>query len=184
MILCPNCLHKEIVGAVFCSECGAQLIFPEGVPTTSIKSGSSKVATAGLSVGLPGAGMLADSPLSSIDAPAALNILSAGAVLPLYVLDDVTLGRVSDGQPIVPDIDLTPFKAYEAGVSRIHASLHVSEGSLTITDLGSANGTRVNGRQVTSHIPYPVQHGDILTLGKFKIQVLLHTQNQGSVDQQ
>jgi pSer/pThr/pTyr-binding forkhead associated (FHA) protein len=42
-----------------------------------------------------------------------------------------------------------------------------------ITDLGSANGTRVNGMQITSHIPYPVKHGDILTLGKFKIQILL-----------
>jgi hypothetical protein len=26
MIVCPNCQHKELPGALFCSECGAQLI--------------------------------------------------------------------------------------------------------------------------------------------------------------
>jgi pSer/pThr/pTyr-binding forkhead associated (FHA) protein len=93
--------------------------------------------------------------------------------LPLAGQDEVTLGRVSEGQPVVPDIDLTPYKAYEDGVSRMHASIRIIEDQVLITDLGSANGTRVNGMQITSHIPYPVKHGDILTLGKFKIQILL-----------
>ncbi len=26
MIICPNCQHKEMSGAVYCSKCGAQLI--------------------------------------------------------------------------------------------------------------------------------------------------------------
>jgi pSer/pThr/pTyr-binding forkhead associated (FHA) protein len=47
------------------------------------------------------------------------------------------------------------------------------EDLVVVTDLGSANGTRVNGMQITPHIPYPIKHGDILSLGKFKIQLLL-----------
>ncbi len=27
MIVCPNCKHQELDGSLFCSECGAQLVF-------------------------------------------------------------------------------------------------------------------------------------------------------------
>ena len=30
MIICPNCQHKNVTGAMFCAECGAQL---DGVDT-------------------------------------------------------------------------------------------------------------------------------------------------------
>jgi hypothetical protein len=174
MILCPNCAHKEMVGVVFCSECGAQLIFADGAPTLNIRP-----TTAGFSAPRAAPASAVQTPVeeeaarSAAAADIAINIISAGKVLPLAGAEETTLGRVSEGQPIVPDIDLTPYRAYEAGVSRMHASLSVTEDGVMVTDLGSANGTRVNGRQITSHIPYPVKHGDILTLGKFKIQVLL-----------
>lgn len=171
MIVCPNCMHKEMVGAIFCNECGAQLIFSEGVTTTTIKPGTAgynRVSAAAYAEGETSFPPQSASDVTSVS----LNILAAGRMIPLNMVDEITLGRVSEGQPVVPDIDLTPYKAYEAGVSRMHASIRLMENSLTVTDLGSANGTRVNGQQITSHIPYPVKHGDILTLGKFKIQVL------------
>jgi hypothetical protein len=170
-----------MTGALFCSECGAQLIFPNGVPTSSIKSGATggtkastvDVITAGLGSLEPPDLNEEISPLTNQDAPLAINILSTGDTLFIKNLEEVILGRVSEGQPVVPDIDLTPYRAYEAGVSRMHASIRLQDNKLTVTDLGSANGTRINGRQVTSHIPYPLKHGDILTLGKFKIQTLM-----------
>ncbi len=168
MILCPNCLHKEMVGAMFCSECGAQLIFPTGVPTGAIRA-----TTAGLKpppeAFPPNPPPLAQAGASQIN----LNLISTGDIFPVNLQKEVTLGRVSEGQPVIPDIDLTPYKAYEAGVSRMHASLKLIDEQVMITDLGSANGTRINGRQISAHIPYPIRHGDILTLGKFKIQILL-----------
>jgi hypothetical protein len=168
MILCQNCLHKEMLGAMFCSECGAQLIYATGVPTSGINATTSNLKEQESS--LKGAPPL---PGTFPDAWVSLNIISTGDVLPLAGQEEVTLGRVSEGQPVVPDIDLTPYKAYEAGVSRMHASVRMVEDQVLITDLGSANGTRVNGMQITPHIPYPIKHGDILTLGKFKIQILL-----------
>lgn len=167
MILCQNCLHKEMLGAMFCSECGAQLIYATGVPTSGIRETTSHLRSK--EVGLKGPPL----PVAFPDALVSLNIISSGDVLPLVGQEEVTLGRVSEGQPVVPDIDLTPYKAYEAGVSRMHASIRMVEDQVLITDLGSANGTRVNGLQITPHIPYPMKHGDILTLGKFKIQILL-----------
>jgi hypothetical protein len=167
MILCQNCLHKEMLGAMFCSECGAQLIYATGVPTSGIRETTSHLRSKEVSLKGP------PLPVAFPDALVSLNIISSGDVLPLVGQEEVTLGRVSEGQPVVPDIDLTPYKAYEAGVSRMHASIRMVEDQVLITDLGSANGTRVNGLQITPHIPYPMKHGDILTLGKFKIQILL-----------
>jgi len=171
MILCPNCLHKELVGAIFCNECGAQLVFSEGVPTGAIRSPSK-----GLSDNRSpekANDNAAPPPASILEAKVSLNIVNSGEILPLKSQKEITLGRVSGGQTVIPDIDLTPYKAYEGGVSRMHASIRISNNEVSITDLGSANGTRINGRKITSHISYPIKHGDILTLGKFKIQVLL-----------
>jgi len=36
MIICPNCQHEEMVGSLFCNECGTQLVFPDGIATAAI----------------------------------------------------------------------------------------------------------------------------------------------------
>lgn len=74
-----------------------------------------------------------------------------------------TVGRV--------DIDLSPYQAYEAGVSRHHVSIFVGENLVTATDLGSTNGTRLNGELLPRFIPEGLKDGDILTLGKLKLEV-------------
>lgn len=102
-----------------------------------------------------------------------LNLLDSQTVLPVPSQKEFTLGRVSEGQPVAPDIDLAPFQAYEAGVSRLHAALQIAGEQAIVKDLGSANGTRLNGKRIPANIPFPVVDGDILTLGKFKIQILI-----------
>ena len=179
MILCHNCLHKEKVGAIYCSECGAQLIFDEGVPTSGIQI--NKSVTQELTPLEPSTSFTypfaVDFPAGGSGVRVILNLVASGEMINLAASDEVTLGRVSEGQPIIPDIDLSPYKAYEAGVSRMHASIRIREGAVSITDLGSANGTRIIGRQISAHIPYPVKTGDILTLGKLKIQLLVETRS-------
>jgi hypothetical protein len=176
MILCPNCLHKEMLGAFFCSECGAQLVYTTGVTTSAIRStGGLRSSSANPSKPL----VQPPPPPGTTGAFVSLNIISSGDILPLTTTDEVTLGRASEGQPIVPDIDLTPYKAYESGVSRMHATIRVVEDQVMVTDLGSANGTNINGMKISAHIPYPVRHGDILTLGKFKIQILYRNPHSG-----
>ena len=36
MIICPNCQHKNVAGAMFCAECGAQLDGVETLVTQAI----------------------------------------------------------------------------------------------------------------------------------------------------
>ena len=48
-------------------------------------------------------------------------------------------------------------------VSRVHATLQRAAGGWLLTDLGSTNGTRVNGWRVRS--PVPVRAGDVVSFG-------------------
>lgn len=65
----------------------------------------------------------------------------------------LTIGRESKNDISVLDLN----------VSRIHAELRIEPpGVWVISDLGSTNGTFVNGREVLSH---PLSKGDLITLG-------------------
>ena len=56
----------------------------------------------------------------------------------------------------------------DTSVSRRHAQLSVTDGACTVTDLGSRNGTYVNGEQVDEA---PLNDGDRLVLGQFQLKV-------------
>lgn len=56
----------------------------------------------------------------------------------------------------------------QAAVSGQHAVLTLQDGQLQIEDLGSTNGTYVNGAAVQRQL---LADGDLLELGKFKIRV-------------
>jgi pSer/pThr/pTyr-binding forkhead associated (FHA) protein len=45
---------------------------------------------------------------------------------------------------------------------------------VTITDLGSSNGTYHAGKRIPPNVPYVLGHGDIVFLGKLRIQVLIY----------
>jgi pSer/pThr/pTyr-binding forkhead associated (FHA) protein len=175
MIVCPNCLHKEMVGAIFCAECGARLVNEEGIRTDNISVPSTKPHDAQPVIPV----YAQETAISPSDTLISLSIISSGEVIPLSGQKEITIGRYSEGQPIIPDIDLAQYKAFESGVSRMHASLRVVDDQVMAIDLGSANGTRINGMKIEPHTPYPLRHGDILTLGKFKIQVLLRKRSDG-----
>jgi len=170
MVICQNCLFKNMTGAVFCSECGSQLIRDESQKTGKVratngfKSGS-KSEAASDSVIFP------TTPYP--DAPVSLHILNSGVFLPIPNEEEVILGRASEGQSMVPDINLDPYRAFEAGVSRIHAAIRLVDDQVLITDLGSGNGTRINGNRIEPNIPHPLKNGDLLNLGKLKLQVMI-----------
>ncbi|WP_232542226.1 FHA domain-containing protein [Nocardia bovistercoris] len=56
---------------------------------------------------------------------------------------EILIGKRSVSQGVTPDIDLGLAPA-DAGVSRAHAMLRLTPTALTITDLGSTNGTSLN----------------------------------------
>jgi pSer/pThr/pTyr-binding forkhead associated (FHA) protein len=113
-------------------------------------------------------------PVEGSDAWANLHLMDTGQVLPLSSRNEFTMGRISEGQPIMPDIDLSPYQAYAAGVSRLHAVIKRSGSSVVFMDLGSANGTFLNGSRLAPNEEQSLHHGDIISLGKMRIQVLIN----------
>lgn len=170
MILCPNCQNHEVNGALFCSECGSQLVYSEALSTQSIyRPQSDTLAPAPAQNERPVAPIPANPPTGAF---LTLHVVDSGSILPLAGRTEYTLGRVAEGQPILPDVDLSAYEAYSQGVSRLHAALKVANQRVTVVDLGSSNGTRVNGQKISPNFDYPINHGDIIALGKLKIQVL------------
>ena len=167
MIICPNCQHKNVAGAMFCAECGAQL---GGIDTLITQAITNEQIAEDLNKKTATRPEPAATPTNSW---ISLHLMDSGKILPLASRNEFTLGRLSEGQPIMPDIDLTPYQAYASGVSRLHAVVKRDASRVLVMDLGSSNGTYVNGRRINPHVEEPLSHGDIVALGKLKIQVLL-----------
>lgn len=165
MVICPNCQHKEISGAIFCSKCGAQLV-DMNVATHKINTAERRAAE-----GITG-GLKSSSP-STLQSWLSLHIVESGQILPLADRTEFTLGRMAEGQPIVPDVDLSPYNAYANGVSRLHSAIKLVNNQAIIVDLGSSNGTYLNGTRLSPYVEMPVRDGDIAYLGKLKIQLLI-----------
>lgn len=50
-------------------------------------------------------------------------------------------------------------------ISRKHASIFMENSQVFVTDLGSSNGTYLNGILMKSHVPYRLNDGDLLQFG-------------------
>jgi hypothetical protein len=72
----------------------------------------------------------------------------------------IRMGRQSGNDVIVPDEQ----------VSRRHAEIEERNGALVVTDLGSSNGTFVNGTRITSQ--QPLRSGDTVQVGTTVLKVL------------
>lgn len=78
----------------------------------------------------------------------------------------IIIGRVTDDDDVQRiGLDLTPFDAYKHGVSRQHAAITHHEGSLYMEDLGSTNGTRINGFKLEPRRKYRIRDGDEVEIG-------------------
>jgi FOG: FHA domain len=104
----------------------------------------------------------------------ALIVVSRRRRIEVNLSDEVLIGRADPTRGIMPDVDLGPFGGYDAGVSRRHAILSYRDGTYRVEDLGSANGTFVNGRQIEPMRATPVQPGDELICGTLLLRLEGH----------
>jgi hypothetical protein len=168
VIICPSCKHTNLSGAVFCTECGTPLVDADYPVTHEVEA-----------VGPSGTAQISPPPLPAVPVGAVadnwvtLHLLDTGEVLPLADHNEFTMGRSSEGQPVVPDIDLTPYDAYGMGVSRLHAVIRRGISDVVLMDLDSSNGTFINGKRLTPNEEWPLSNGDVVALGRLKIQILL-----------
>lgn len=73
----------------------------------------------------------------------------------------LTIGRAPDNDIVLDDPQ----------VSRHHAQVVRRGDEISVEDLGSTNGTLVNGVRLAPHAPQPLRDGDELRLGKLALRV-------------
>ncbi|NTU83033.1 MAG: FHA domain-containing protein [Chloroflexales bacterium] len=154
MITCWHCEATLLDGTLFCDACGATLL--EGAPRriTPPLAGDEGYA-AGAGGGTP-----------------RLVLPAIGQSIPLPPRPELVIGRGGEPGP-APDVDLAPFRAVEAGVSRAHAVIDLAGPAPQIEDLDSTNGTYVNGRRIPPGRRVPVRQGDEIHLGQLAIRLEL-----------
>ncbi len=150
-ISCPRCGHHNVLGARFCSSCGASLDVAESHTTMSVtvpvESGMTDEVEVELDELPSGVGMLV-----------VTRGPNSGS---RYALDEpvVTAGRHPDSVIFLDDIT----------VSRRHAEVRRVDEGYQVTDVGSLNGTYLNRERVESGA---LADGDELQIGTFKLLFL------------
>lgn len=94
----------------------------------------------------------------------------------LELVGEVKLGRSDDASDVIV---FDPHDAQYLGVSRAHAILRPTKEQLYLVDLGSTNGTRLNGQVIGANIPYSVSNGDQIDLGR--MEFIIHIDSRPSV---
>jgi Tol biopolymer transport system component/Flp pilus assembly protein TadD len=98
--------------------------------------------------------MTSDSTLIEASLFPRLIVKTGGRVLrEIELRSELSIGRAEDNDLQLPD----------PKASRHHAQLIPEGGAFVLTDLGSANGTRVNGLRITE--PHRLAHGDRIAIG-------------------
>lgn len=156
MILCTHCSHPNREGSFFCEACGMPLGVAAAAATKRLDSAPLDMA-AKATWGTARFGE---------DAVIILRIRDVPDPIKLEHATQVILGRADSTSTSKPDVDLTPYNALEKGVSRTHAAIRRSDDNLTLTDLGSANGTHLNGQRLIPEQPRLLRDGDEIRLGK------------------
>lgn len=163
MKICPYCAHNNMEGIFFCEECG-QALYGSNVASTStrqLQGGTGEL------IGRNSWGTAR----FNRQAKVIVHIRDAVEPVVLTPQDEMILGRADPTSQNAPSLDLTPFGAQEKGVSRVHAAIRRGEDTLTLVDLGSVNGTHLNGQRLNPNQPRVLHDGDEIRLGKLVCHV-------------
>ncbi len=156
---CPECDRFHPQGSSKCPNCGTQLdltISRSDIATIDIPLPPQITLTEPVTA-LSNQGLVADFGTDSLQFP---------------IANRVYLGRDIPPKEYTSFIDLDPFGALTKGVSRLHALIERTEDfAYQVMDLGSTNGTFVNGEQLVPLNYTVLEQDDKVVLGHFSIIV-------------
>ncbi len=193
MTECQSCGRKHRPGRLFCTECGAYLatggsLQTDPLPEGELPSPESKASPwANLPIMEPYDTSPIPAPVSKVrrqppkvrDAdptlpgPLYVRIMSSGRKVRVSFVSEAYIGRLDADHDIFPDLDLTPDAKPEDGVSRRHCKVHRRGSVYMVEDVGSANGTFLNGLRLNPHLLHVLKDGDELQLGRIKLEIII-----------
>lgn len=185
---CPKCGHLNRAGILVCEKCGTLLIGDEQVGGTKRfeeQQAAASLTTVGAPTGITetneiitAAVITAGSNQFTDNMVLRLEIEGAPTPILLHPKFETSLGRRDPATGTMPDVDLSAYAGYRLGVSRKHAIIRLKNERLEIYDLGSSNGTSVNGTRLTPHQPQILRDGDEVLLGKMMVRVLFQMRSR------
>jgi hypothetical protein len=185
-LTCPKCGHVNRPGVLVCENCGTLMVNEEQSTGTKRfesdkqeseadpKRNTSIETTEMISVAMSTAGT------GTFSEGMVLRLEVEGAPTPILLSPqyETSIGRRDPATGTQPDVDLSAYSGYRLGVSRKHAIIRMNSEQLEVLDLGSSNGTSVNGSRLVAHLPHPLRDGDEMMLGKMIIRVLFQARNR------
>ncbi len=174
---CPTCGEINRVGSLICENCGSSLVGEQAIVGTKrfVRNAEGElVDDEGGKLSTDEVNALGSAGSAAFEEDMILRLEVEGAATPILVFPkgEIALGRRDPATGTMPDVDLTAFAAYRLGVSRKHAIIRQNQKKLEIYDLGSSNGTSVNGVKLASHQPHPLRDGDTIALGKMLMRAM------------
>jgi hypothetical protein len=92
-------------------------------------------------------------------------------VFEMAKVQELLIGRYDPSSQTSPQVDLTDYGAVDKGVSRKHAAIKRKSGVLNVVDMGSPNGTFLNGQRLIADQGRVVRDGDEIRLGNLVLTV-------------
>lgn len=96
-------------------------------------------------------------------------VWTVAGVLEMDANEAILVGRVPTADAIW--MNLSTYDAEQLGISRQHALIRPEDDGYMLRDLGSTNGTFLNGLALEAHRSYPLQHQDELRFGQLSMQI-------------
>ena len=155
-VYCTNCGHLNPEGANFCASCGAPL-------AASASERTMRMRPVDPQQDAPGSQDDVVVDLTAVTNSAGVLVVRSGATAGQRISLELPLTRL--GRHPQSDVSLD-----DITVSRRHAEIErLAEGGYEIRDVGSLNGTYVNGERVEKG---PLRNGDEVQIGKFRMVFL------------
>ncbi|HMQ51221.1 MAG TPA: FHA domain-containing protein [Anaerolineae bacterium] len=171
MVDCPFCRSEQVDNSIYCSECGHYLLDEGNLRKTE----QYDIETVLMAVG-PALGPGGDLSTRLVGATKVhLTFGTSGRQIELPLRKVLLVGRVDPALEVFPDIDVTLDGPEAKSVSRRHATIARQGDKIVVEDLGSVNGTLVNGRRLDPYLPSTLRDGDTLQLGKLQINVKIQS---------
>lgn len=146
---CPNCGRGNKPSARFCASCGAALPMVAPVATS--------------------APTVSHAPQPATLPPARFRVITPRGTWEYPLLNlPARIGRRDPSQNHYPELDLADYDRGHA--SRRHAVVERRGDQYVLTDLGSVNGTLINGRPLQPHRPHPLRANDRIKIGDVELR--------------
>jgi hypothetical protein len=158
---CPNCGKANQQHEVFCYFCGQLLEPTQGRNDTRVFADASNSL---------------DSEYFGMDSVLVLRVRGTADTIELRPQKsdhEMIVGRGVRGSAVAPDIDLEDRRGADLGVSRLHMSIRYDTDNnvIMVADLGSANGTYINGQRLVAKEQRVIRHGDEVRVGRLVINI-------------